>query len=90
MQPILLYFAAGLTLALVVGIVCYYAAGLSAMLLATWCVGRVLGMLYTVPESEMVDALLKEIDIWEKEETDGGRLKPPDKVKGRMGLPILH
>jgi len=27
------------------------AAGLSAMLLATWCVGRVLGMLYTVPES---------------------------------------
>jgi hypothetical protein len=28
--PILLYFAAGLTLALVVGIVCYYAAGLSA------------------------------------------------------------
>src|SRR5438067_7718459 len=32
--------------------------------------------LYTVPESEMVDALIKEIDIWEKEETAGGRLKP--------------
>lgn len=27
------------------------AAGLSAMLLATWCVGRILGVLYTVPES---------------------------------------
>jgi hypothetical protein len=30
MPPILLYFAAGLTVALVVGIVCYYAAGLAA------------------------------------------------------------
>src|SRR5437867_769837 len=46
--------------------------------------------LYTIPESEMVDALIKEIDIWEKEETAGGRLKPADNVKGRTRLPILH
>jgi (E)-4-hydroxy-3-methylbut-2-enyl-diphosphate synthase len=31
--------------------------------------------LYTVPESEMVDALLREIDIWEKEEAAKGTLK---------------
>ncbi len=30
--------------------------------------------LYTIPESEMVDALMKEIDIWEAEERDAGRL----------------
>src|SRR5687768_12278764 len=33
-------------------------------------------MLRTVPESEMVDALMKEIDIWEDEERAAGRLKP--------------
>jgi len=31
--------------------------------------------LYTVPESEMVDALLREIDAWEKEEAAKGTLK---------------
>src|SRR5437867_6801951 len=31
--------------------------------------------LYTIPESEMVDALMKEIDIWEAEETAAGRLQ---------------
>ena len=30
--------------------------------------------LYTIPESEMVDALMKEIDIWEEEERAAGRL----------------
>jgi (E)-4-hydroxy-3-methylbut-2-enyl-diphosphate synthase len=29
--------------------------------------------LYTVPESEMVEALMREIDLWEKEETAAGR-----------------
>jgi (E)-4-hydroxy-3-methylbut-2-enyl-diphosphate synthase len=32
--------------------------------------------LYTVPESEMVDALLREVDAWEKEEAAKGTLKP--------------
>jgi (E)-4-hydroxy-3-methylbut-2-enyl-diphosphate synthase len=32
--------------------------------------------LYTIPESEMVDVLMKEIDIWEAEEAAAGRLKP--------------
>ncbi len=31
--------------------------------------------LYTIPESEMVDALMKEIDLWEEEERSAGRLK---------------
>jgi (E)-4-hydroxy-3-methylbut-2-enyl-diphosphate synthase len=42
--------------------------------------------LYTVPESEMVDVLMKEIDIWEEEERTAGRLKsgaPTFKVDAR-------
>jgi (E)-4-hydroxy-3-methylbut-2-enyl-diphosphate synthase len=42
--------------------------------------------LYTVPESEMVDVLMKEIDIWEDEERVAGRLKsgaPSFKVDSR-------
>src|SRR5436309_700010 len=42
--------------------------------------------LYTIPESEMVDALMKEIDIWEQEETAAGRLQagaPMIKVDAR-------
>ena len=42
--------------------------------------------LYTVPESEMVDVLMKEIDIWEEEERAAGRLKsgaPSLKVDSR-------
>jgi hypothetical protein len=31
--------------------------------------------LYTIPESEMVDCLMKEIEIWEQEESAAGRLK---------------
>jgi (E)-4-hydroxy-3-methylbut-2-enyl-diphosphate synthase len=31
--------------------------------------------LYTVPESEMVDALMKEIDVWEREEVAKGTLQ---------------
>ncbi|MSU77595.1 MAG: flavodoxin-dependent (E)-4-hydroxy-3-methylbut-2-enyl-diphosphate synthase [Gemmataceae bacterium] len=34
--------------------------------------------LYTIPESEMVDALMKEIDIWEVEERTAGRLQSGD------------
>jgi (E)-4-hydroxy-3-methylbut-2-enyl-diphosphate synthase len=59
--------------------------------------------LYTVPESEMVDVLMKEIDIWEAEERAAGRLtngtatiKAPKRheengadIEGRVGLPLL-
>lgn len=61
--------------------------------------------LYTIPESEMVDALMKEIDIWEAEEREAGRLQtgsPSFKSDarladhhheipegGRLGLPLL-
>ena len=61
--------------------------------------------LYTIPESEMVDALMKEIDIWEVEEREAGRLqsggpsfKSDARVTdhyheiadgGRLGLPLL-
>lgn len=46
MPPILLYFAAGLTLALVAGIVCYYAAGLSATPFLTSLFGERKGVLW--------------------------------------------
>jgi (E)-4-hydroxy-3-methylbut-2-enyl-diphosphate synthase len=45
-----------------------------------------------VLESEMVDALLEEIDLWEKEEAANGRLQAEKRVEqgnGRMGLPLL-
>src|SRR5438876_912594 len=41
-----------------------------------------------VQESEMVDALLEEIDSWEKEEAAKGPL-PTDNAKGRVRLPLL-
>src|SRR5438132_8028587 len=41
-----------------------------------------------VQESEMVDALMEEIEIWEKEETAKGTLKPG--TEGRIRLPILN
>jgi len=41
-----------------------------------------------VKESEMVDALLEEIDAWEKEEAEKGRT--PELAGGRMGLPVLQ
>jgi (E)-4-hydroxy-3-methylbut-2-enyl-diphosphate synthase len=43
-----------------------------------------------VLESEMVDALLEEIDAWEKEEAARGTLKQePTLGEGRMRLPVL-
>jgi (E)-4-hydroxy-3-methylbut-2-enyl-diphosphate synthase len=60
--------------------------------------------LYTVPESEMVDVLMREIDKWEEEEIAAGRLPHgAPKIKadtrkkessepaahGRVGLPLL-
>ena len=41
-----------------------------------------------VLESEMVDALMEEIDKWEKEETERGGQRPTDE-RGRLRLPIL-
>src|SRR5947209_1040536 len=41
-----------------------------------------------VQESEMVDALMDEIDIWEKEETAKGTLKT-EPADGRVRLPLL-
>lgn len=48
-------------------------------------------MIRNVLESEMVDALLEEIDKWEQEEKEAGRLKPVEEAKpnGRVRLPIL-
>jgi (E)-4-hydroxy-3-methylbut-2-enyl-diphosphate synthase len=47
-----------------------------------------------VLESEMVDALLEEIDKWEKEEAAQGTLKsekpPAEKDNGRIKLPLLQ
>jgi (E)-4-hydroxy-3-methylbut-2-enyl-diphosphate synthase len=60
--------------------------------------------LYTIPESEMVDKLMLEIDKWEEEEKAAGRLLPgtptiktdlreehADEIdaNGRVGLPLL-
>src|SRR5205807_712365 len=44
-----------------------------------------------VLESEMVDALIEEIDIWEKEEAANGTLKSEKSVGagGRLRLPVL-
>ncbi len=42
-----------------------------------------------VLESEMVDALIEEIDKWEKEETESGRLSPTKDEHGRVRLPVL-
>jgi (E)-4-hydroxy-3-methylbut-2-enyl-diphosphate synthase len=42
-----------------------------------------------VLESEMVDALLEEINKWEEEETTAGRLKPTADAGGRVKLPLV-
>lgn len=45
-----------------------------------------------VQESEMVDALLEEVELWEKEEREAGRLKaeePRAPKDGRVKLPVL-
>ncbi len=46
-------------------------------------------MLRTVAEAEMVDALLEEIDKWEKEEADHGRVKAAE-PDGRKPLPLVR
>ena len=46
-----------------------------------------------VLESEMVDALLEEIEAWEKEERAAGRLKGEsagERKDGLVKLPLLH
>ena len=47
-----------------------------------------------VLESEMVDALVEEIDIWEKEEAARGTLRPPEPAapngNTRVRLPVLQ
>jgi (E)-4-hydroxy-3-methylbut-2-enyl-diphosphate synthase len=51
-------------------------------------------MIRNVTEAEMVDALLEEVEIWEKEEAAAGRLKSEktvaDKQGGRLKLPVLN
>ena len=48
-------------------------------------------MIRNVTEAEMVDALMEEIENWEDEERDAGRLKDtPTNSDGRMGLPVLN
>jgi (E)-4-hydroxy-3-methylbut-2-enyl-diphosphate synthase len=47
-------------------------------------------MIRNVTEAEMVDALLEEIAIWEKEESEAGRLAPPTVENGRVGLPLVR
>ena len=43
-----------------------------------------------VLESEMVDALLEEIDLWEKEEADRGHVPAaPVRENGRTKLPLV-
>jgi (E)-4-hydroxy-3-methylbut-2-enyl-diphosphate synthase len=44
-----------------------------------------------VQESEMVDALLEEIDLWEREEAAKGTLRneTPRRSDGRVRLPVL-
>src|SRR5438876_3242647 len=46
-------------------------------------------MIRNVQESEMVDALLEEIEIWEKEEAEKGHLPTAD-GNGRKALPLVH
>src|SRR5881227_170390 len=48
-------------------------------------------MIRNVTEEEMVDALLEEIEIWEKEEADKGHLQSEKSVEkdGRMRLPVV-
>jgi (E)-4-hydroxy-3-methylbut-2-enyl-diphosphate synthase len=43
-----------------------------------------------VVESEMVDALLEEIDRWEREEAEKGTLPPETVANGRLRLPVLN
>jgi (E)-4-hydroxy-3-methylbut-2-enyl-diphosphate synthase len=46
-------------------------------------------MLRTVSEAEMVDALLEEIDKWEKEEATGGVQRAELDFKGKRKLPVV-
>lgn len=46
-------------------------------------------MIRNVAESEMVDALLEEIDIWEKEEAEQGNGVTAGPAEGRRKLPVV-
>jgi (E)-4-hydroxy-3-methylbut-2-enyl-diphosphate synthase len=46
-------------------------------------------MLRTVSEAEMVDALVEEIERWEIEERDQGRLPPTANGNGKTALPLI-
>jgi (E)-4-hydroxy-3-methylbut-2-enyl-diphosphate synthase len=46
-------------------------------------------MLRTVTEAEMVDALVEEIERWESEERDQGRLPPAANGNGKTALPLI-
>src|SRR5262245_29679838 len=46
-------------------------------------------MLRTVSEAEMVDALVEEIEIWEQEERDQGRLPPAANGNEKTALPLI-
>src|SRR5262249_57985217 len=48
-------------------------------------------MIRNVTEAEMVDALLEEIAIWEREEAEKGHLPPAEPVEnGRKQLPLVR
>jgi (E)-4-hydroxy-3-methylbut-2-enyl-diphosphate synthase len=47
-------------------------------------------MLRTVKESEMVDALVEEIEKWELEEIEHGRIKPAAETNGRKSLQMVR
>jgi (E)-4-hydroxy-3-methylbut-2-enyl-diphosphate synthase len=46
-------------------------------------------MIRNVTEAEMVDALLEEIEIWEKEEAEKGNLTVAGPANGRQALPVV-
>lgn len=46
-------------------------------------------MIRNVTEAEMVDALVEEIEIWEKEEAEKGNLAATDPANGRTTLPLV-
>src|SRR5262249_26837686 len=47
-------------------------------------------MIRNVQEHEMIDALIEEIDKWEREEAEQGRNVNAEKADGRLRLPVLH
>ena len=73
----------------------YMPKGTDPSVLSYWWPGKGKGMIFRrgeiirrVDEQEMVDALLEEIDIWEKEEAERGPSVALD-PNGRVKLPLL-